>query len=142
MKTIFLAEDNPHDTGFFRNALEEMQQQFVVLDLKDGQELMDKLHSSETAPDIIFLDINMPRKSGYEALQEIRSSEKFNQLPVIIFSGDESPFEIQRMHIAGASLFVRKPDNIYQWKETISRALSIVFTSGVRQFPIEQFVVR
>ncbi len=87
MKRILLAEDDEDDFLLFRDALSDFEQPLHLTWVKDGEELMRTLREKAIAgPDMIFLDINMPRKNGFECLAEIRKDKYLGHLPVIIFS--------------------------------------------------------
>ena len=82
---LLLADDDEDDRIFFNEALQELPIDTSLNTVNDGQQLMNLLTSiSTTLPDIIFLDLNMPLKTGYECLKEIKLNEKLKCLPVII----------------------------------------------------------
>lgn len=83
---ILLADDDKDDCLFFKEALEELEVVAQLTLVADGQQLMHRLRSdTDRLPDVLFLDLNMPRINGMECLAEIKQSEKLRQLPVIIF---------------------------------------------------------
>lgn len=115
--TILLADDSDDDRLMTREALKES---FVLNDLReveDGEALMDYLHrrneyvsvESSPRPGLILLDINMPRKDGYEALQEIRSDPILRRIPVVILTTSDSERDIVRAYELGVSSFISKP---------------------------------
>jgi CheY-like chemotaxis protein len=81
---LLLADDDHDDCIFFKAALGGIDQQLNLTVVNDGVELMEFL-SSQTGPlpDVLFLDLNMPRKNGFECMNEIKSNEKLKTLPVI-----------------------------------------------------------
>ncbi len=123
MIVIHHAEDNTEDAYLFSMAIKELYDNVHTPHFEDGTELMNSLNSKTITPDIIFLDINMPGKDGYECLKEIRSSERLRHLPVIIFSTTDNEKEISRMYEAGANLYVHKPNHFTQWKALIDTAI-------------------
>jgi CheY-like chemotaxis protein len=140
MKNIYLVEDNPFDAKFFTTALETIKMPVSLQHFEDGVELMNNLHD-HALPDIIFLDINMPRKDGYECLLEIRASEKLNSVIVIIFSTSDNPTDIMRMYKAGANLYICKPYSYFLWKDVIEDA--IVRTTNDKEQPaLEKFLLK
>src|SRR5687768_15766964 len=83
---IVLAEDDEDDSFLFEQSLREIPHLTSLDRVHDGVELTQFLEHLHQLPDLIFLDMNMPRKNGMECLSEIRNQSKYDQLPVIIFS--------------------------------------------------------
>ena len=84
---ILLADDDPDDCRFFEQALKELSLSFILKIVTDGEELMQLLKDeSVKIPNVLFLDINMPRKSGTECLEEIKNSKRLKNLPIVILS--------------------------------------------------------
>lgn len=81
--SIILADDDIDDCLFFTEALEELKINIQLKIVHDGEELMRQLALKNNKYDVLFLDLNMPRKNGFECLQEIKSNEKLISLPVI-----------------------------------------------------------
>lgn len=82
---ILLADDDTDDCLFFKDALEELALSVTLTTVRDGVELMRHL-STQVLPDVIFLDLNMPRKNGYECLTEIKLNAKLATIPVVVYS--------------------------------------------------------
>jgi CheY-like chemotaxis protein len=132
---ILYADDDVDDCNFFSEALKSLPMNTSVTTVKDGEELMDYL--SENAlhlPHVLFLDINMPRKNGFECLTEIKQSEKLKDLPVVMFSTSSSKEKINILFKSGASVYVHKPDNFVQLIQVINHALPLavenIFSNG------------
>lgn len=115
--TILLADDNEDDRMMTREALQE---RFAVDDLReveDGEELMDYLlhlgsyadPASAPAPGLILLDLNMPRKNGYEVLQEIKTHPVLRRIPVVVFTTSSDAEDVSRSYDLGVNSFVTKP---------------------------------
>ena len=106
---IMLADDDPDELYLFEEALIVLPIATNLKTFPDGVRLMDYLsQNSEHLPDILFLDINMPRKNGFECLKEIKCNEKLMQIPVIIYStalGDEN---VNSYYQNGANDFLQK----------------------------------
>ncbi len=124
--SILLADDYKDDILFFDRALKELPISAKLTTVNDGEQLMNH-HSenSEHLPDVLFLDINMPRKNGFECLTEIKQNEKLKDLPVVIFSTSSSHDNISRVFRTGAHIYIRKPGNFAQLKQVIHHALPI-----------------
>src|SRR6186997_3602273 len=84
---LLLADDDIDDCTFFEDALEDLSISATLLTVNDVVQLMNFLSAnSNNLPDVLFLDLNMPRKSGFECLSEIKLIDELKHLPVIIFS--------------------------------------------------------
>lgn len=124
-KHIMLAEDDEDDSQFFKEALKYISDPPSLVRAKDGVELTNFLQNSETLPDVVFLDLNMPRKNGAQCLTEIREREEFQHLPVVVLSTSNSVDIIEKMYDFGANLYVQKPTDLRSWGKTIARVLGM-----------------
>jgi CheY-like chemotaxis protein len=112
---VLIADDDQDDWYFAELAFKEAGLDHAVHFVKDGEELMDFLHQSLSAehskelPDLILLDLNMPKKDGRVALQEIRSDTRFEKVNVVIFSTCISEEDKAFTSTLGASRHVTKP---------------------------------
>jgi CheY-like chemotaxis protein len=113
-RTILMADDDEDDRDLaeeaFRDAGLSGRLRFVL----DGQELVDDLrrHAGSAhpeRPDIVLLDLNMPRKDGREALAEIRGDESLRDIPVVVLSTSKDDEDIRRSYRLGANSFIAKP---------------------------------
>ncbi len=91
---IILADDDDDDSMLFKEALSKVASSITVSLAEDGQKLINYLNTL-SIPDMIFLDLNMPRKNGLECLKEIRSDDKFDHIPVIMYSTSQSKKDIE-----------------------------------------------
>ena len=115
--TILMADDDADDRLLARDALIESRLVNDLYLVADGQELMDYLRrqgkyedpSTSPRPGVILLDLNMPRKDGFEALAEIRSDPSLRQIPVVILTTSKTEEDIYRGYDLGANSFVTKP---------------------------------
>jgi len=114
---VILADDDKDDQEIFTDALKETKIPADLTTVDTGQELLDTLKDpSEPNPDIIFLDINMPVKSGKEVLAEIKTDEELKEIPTVMLSTSENVKDVEESFNAGANLYVRKP---YSFKNFI-----------------------
>jgi len=122
---IFLADDDEDDRLLFMEALHEIAVDIQLTTVTDGEQLMEKL-DPQKLPDVVFLDLNMPRKDGFQCLLEIRRNEKLRSLPVIIFSTSFQPDAVERLYDSGAHYYIRKPSNFENFKNLILEAISLM----------------
>lgn len=116
-RIILLVDDDADDRLLMQDAFEESQMDCRLHLAEDGNELMDYLNrrgkfaglAGEPYPEVILLDLNMPRKDGRQALQELKSSEHLRHIPIIIFTTSKSPEDIAKSYSLGANSFVVKP---------------------------------
>ena len=125
-KCIFLADDDIDDCMLFEDALREVDDSTELRTANDGAELMNILKTTiPPTPDVIFLDLNMPKKNGFECLAEIRNSQRFKNIPVVIFSTTGEEEAINRLYDQGANYFIRKPGSYPKLKMAIQKILAI-----------------
>src|SRR6478672_4937519 len=106
---ILLADDDPDDRELFTEAAESHD--VSVESVPNGIELMQTLIHAAALPDFILLDLNMPEKGGKECLHEIRQYNKFDSVPVIIYSTSSSKKDIEDTFSMGANLYITKPNS-------------------------------
>jgi len=129
---IVLVDDDESDRLIFKNALEELEILTIVQTQKSGQQLIDYLTKNIThLPDIIFLDLNMPRKNGLECLKEIRSNEKFKAIAIAIYSTSASENDINETFLHGANVYIKKPNNFNILKQVLDK---VVATTNLYQY--------
>jgi PleD family two-component response regulator len=122
-KTLLLAEDDEDDYVLFCEAIKDFPAPLELHWVRNGEELMAALKQDKT--DIIFLDINMPLKNGFECLTEIRGDVQLKETPVIIYSTSDDTKLIDWMYNAGANLYLCKPTDFKRLKSRILKAISI-----------------
>ncbi len=130
---ILLADDDADDCSFFEKALMEIPIATHLKTVPDGEQLMDYLFKNlENLPEVLFLDLNMPLKNGFECLVEIKENERFRNLPVVMFSTafpKNSIYEeelINNLLKIGALHFIRKPNDIGHLSQEVYQALNMV----------------
>ena len=139
---ILLADDDMDDCIFFKEALEELDLSKQVTVVHDGEQLM-QLITNETyeIPHVLFLDLNMPRKNGFECLSEIKLNLRLKQLPVIIFSTSFEQEVVNLLFKNGAHYFIRKPSEFSQFKKIIQETVTLIAEGNVSQTNRENFVI-
>lgn len=117
MSEILLAEDNPADVYLIREALKEHGVVYSMRVAQDGKHVLTLL-TSETSgwrPDLIILDLNLPRHDGIEILQRLRSTERVAQVPVVVLTSSDSPRDRQTALEWGAKRYLLKPSNLEEF---------------------------
>ena len=132
---ILLADDDLDDCRFFKEALEALPLTTKLTTVNDGEELMTYLlENTDHLPHVLFLDINMPRKDGFECLTEIKHHDKLKDLPVVMFSTTNAQDKISILFKTGADVYIRKPSNFAQLVQVIHHALPLaaenIFSNG------------
>lgn len=140
---ILLADDDLDDCIFFREAVEELLMTTQLSTLHDGEQLMEHLNNTiNELPDVLFLDLNMPRKNGFECLSEIKGSQRLQGLPVIIFSTSFEQEVVNLLFINGAQYFIRKPSEFSQFKKIIHQTfITLIIPQKISQPIRENFVL-
>ena len=124
---ILIADDDSDDVQLTKDCFYETNLPIHVVDVGDGQILMDHLKdpsqvtNSKHLPQLILLDINMPRKSGFEALQELKQDEILSRIPVVVFSTSHTTTDVEKAYELGASCFVSKPDSLEEWCDKMGK---------------------
>jgi two-component system response regulator len=114
-KLILLVEDNPDDEFLTRDALRSGGVQHDVIVARDGAEALDWIFSHHgmnpdpLIPDLILLDLKLPKMSGFDVLERIRANVRTRGLPVVILTSSSEHQDITRSYANGANSYVRKP---------------------------------
>ena len=114
---VLLIENDPAAAVLTREAFKEAGLHEAVKSVRDGDEAMAYLqneehHARSSHPDLIFLDLHLPKKSGLEVLREIKNNPVWSITPVVVVSGSADPAEIRRAYELHASCYVRKPADL------------------------------
>ena len=140
---ICLADDDEDDRLFFTDAFDELKINTKVSTFNDGVELMDYLnHEDSVLPNILFLDLNMPKKNGVECLLEIKKNEKLSDIAIAIYSTSSSEEHIEETFINGANIYIKKPNDFEDLKKILSEVVTINWqyhTSGLNK---DNFLMR
>ncbi|MBC7926225.1 MAG: response regulator [Bryobacteraceae bacterium] len=108
---ILLAEDNPADVYLIEEALREHNVLFEITVATDGEAAIDLVTRQGMRPDIVLLDLNMPKRSGGEVLDALRKEAGVG-LPVIILTSSDSPADRDQALRLGATCYIRKPTGL------------------------------
>ena len=140
---IILADDDEDDRLFFTDAFNELKINTKVQTYNDGVALMDYLKSDDAVlPQVLFLDLNMPKKGGIECLHEIKEDAKFNDIAIAIYSTSSSEEHIEETFVSGANIYIKKPSDFKTLKKILSDVVTINWqyhTSGLNK---DNFLLR
>lgn len=123
---IMLADDDEDDRNFFNDAINDLKISNKLTIFNNGKELMDYLDHPETVlPDILFLDLNMPCKTGNECLKDIRSNPKFKDISIAIYSTSSSDKDIEETFVGGANIYIKKPNDFSKLKKVLQEVMAL-----------------
>jgi two-component system, chemotaxis family, response regulator Rcp1 len=117
---VLLVDDNPADVVLVREALAAGSRHSVINNVVDGEQALAYLNQSEPfagaiRPDLVILDLNLPKKDGRAVLAEVKANAKLRSIPVVIFSTSRSLVEIARSYELGANCYISKPGNLQEF---------------------------
>lgn len=130
---ILLVEDNPGDIRLIVETLKEGRKDYNINVVKDGEEAVNYLlkrdnHKSATTPDIILLDLKLPRKDGIEVLKEIKGDESLKSIPVIVLTSSNADDDIANAYKNHANCYITKPIDLDKFVVTIQSIEDFWFT--------------
>lgn len=130
---ILMAEDSPGDVLLTRKALENSKLKINLHAVSDGVEAIQFLrregeYGDVPTPDIVFLDLNMPRKDGREVLTEIKTDPLLRHIPVVILTTSDSEQDIERSYELNANCYITKPVDMDQFVKVVSSIEDFWFT--------------
>jgi len=134
---ILLADDDEDDRLFFEEALQELRLPTDITTVEDGIELIEFLNNNKDyEPHILFLDINMPRMNGIEALKELRKKDAWKNFVVAIYSTSNAETDIEETFVQGANIYINKPNDFKVLKNTLEEVVNMNWqfhTSGLNK---------
>lgn len=140
---IILADDDEDDRMFFTDAFDELKINTKVQTFNNGAELMNYLNEDTCIlPNVLFLDLNMPKKNGIECLLEIKENERFKDIAIAIYSTSSSEEHIEETFVNGANIYIKKPNDFATLKKVLSDVVTLNWqyhTSGLNK---DNFLLR
>ena len=124
MKFFLLADDDNDDAQLFEEALTQIHLPVTFRHLEDGQDVLAFLEHQQELPDIIFLDINMMRMTGWDCLSAIKKNERYRHIDVIMYSTSESKRDKEKAKSLGAAGFLTKPTEFRCLVDTLEKLAS------------------
>jgi len=117
---ILLVEDNPGDVRLTKEALKEGKVLANLNVARDGEEAMEWLRQpGRKLPDLVLLDLNLPRKDGREVLQEIKADPKLKAIPVVVLTTSAAEQDIAQAYALHANCYITKPVNLEQFIQVV-----------------------
>lgn len=140
---VVLADDDEDDRLFFSEAFDELKIKTRVNTFNDGVYLMDYFNSEDAIlPQVLFLDLNMPRKSGLECLKELRADEKFKDVAIAIYSTSSSEEDVENTFILGANIYIKKPSDFKSLKKVLSDVVTLNWQYHTNGLNKDNFLLR
>jgi CheY-like chemotaxis protein len=135
MWQILVAEDNSDDRFFIQRALDSLKEHVKIHFVEDGEEAIHYLsgrgfycdRKNHPLPDLISLDIRMPRRDGLDTLSWIRKQPEFHKTPVVIMSSSNEPKDVSAACGLGVTHYVMKPIHIEEWKTVLVDIFRLIF---------------
>lgn len=128
---VLFVDDDTDESYLFNEALEQSELPIKLARAHDGNQLIKALENSHL-PDVILMDINMPYKDGIEALEEIRSTARYNKVFIIIYSITAAKSSIKKAYDKGADLYLIKPDDFEGMLQVVKKVYSIDWKNFTR----------
>lgn len=130
---VLLVDDDMGDVELTRASLKECKIPVRLNHVQDGCQCLDYLHrrgdfEKAAPPDLILLDLNMPKMDGREALTEIRKTDAFRKIPVVVLTTSDAGTDIKKMYELGANCYVTKPVDFEQFRKVVNALAEFWFS--------------
>lgn len=130
---ILIVEDNPTDVMIMREALDNAKVRVDLHAACDGVQGLEFLrrmgpHASAPRPDLVLLDLNMPRKNGHEVLAEIKADESLRSIPVVMLTTSQAEDDLARAYAGHVNCYIRKPVDFERFTEVVRSIEQFWFT--------------
>ena len=122
---ILLIEDDLDDIELLRDALLKQGVSYIMEDVNDGSKALDYIQLNKGNPDIIILDMNLPKVHGRDIIPAIRDSKNFSHVPLLILTTSSSPDDIDYAYKNGASKYLKKPATVDDIRETVETIIEL-----------------
>jgi len=147
MKTIknlvVLADDDVDDRELFQDAVGCIDADVNIVIFENGTKLMEYLNTpNATLPDILFLDINMPKKHGFDCLSEIRANENLQTMCVIMFSTSHGSYDVDKSYSLGADGYIQKPYTQSEMKRILKSTLDTDWKDPCAALHRHNFIIK
>lgn len=127
---ILLIEDDIDDIDLLKDALNEEKVPYEMEVIMEGDKVYSYLESVEDLPEIIVMDLNLPKIGGKEILMEIKSSFTFTEIPIIVLTTSSAKEDIDYCNSMGISKYITKPATIDGWNATINSIINVALAQN------------
>lgn len=121
-----MIEDDSDDVEFYKMALDELGLSYSLSTYPEPESAFNELNRSDTLPELIVLDLNLPCKSGADILQRIKSVDRFREIPVMVLTGSHQDGDRERAFALGARSFVTKPVHLDEFRLVADATLNAI----------------
>jgi CheY-like chemotaxis protein len=121
--SLFYVDDDADDLMMFKEVAASIGESVCVFELADL--MLHALHHTPPEPSIVFVDLNMPTKNGFDVVQEIRGAENLKHLPIVVYSTASNRSTIDKCRALGVNLYVTKPTTVNALRKTIKDVIAI-----------------
>lgn len=127
IQNILLIDDDKDDCDVFEQALQLISNSLQLSCIHQSEAALTAITAFQ--PDLIFLDINLPRISGFDCLNEIQTNAKYSHIPIVMYSSSDNPKEVNMAYGLGATLYFRKPTNFSQLVQSLKDIITMTWES-------------
>ena len=122
---ILLVEDNPADVRLLQEAFRESPEPYELHTVMDGEAAMDFLHrrnehADKPRPDLVLLDINLPKRNGHDVLQMLKQTPGLIRIPVLMLTSSDSATHIAKAYDCHANAYIRKPTDMSNYFKVVA----------------------
>ena len=130
---VLLVEDDPGDVELTRDSLKDCKLNLNLAVVDDGEKAMAYLYkqgryTGVPTPDVVLLDLNMPRKDGREVLREMREDPHLRSIPVVVLTTSEAEADVLSAYLNGANCYITKPIGLAQFSKVVHAISDFWFT--------------
>jgi CheY-like chemotaxis protein len=122
---ILLVEDDPDDVDLMKEALKANQIPYKIETINEGDKVMPYLKVCKNFPDVIILDLNIPKLHGKEVLKQVKAFDNLRHIPVAILTTSSSSAERENCLKIGANIFMTKPSSVDGFNEMVASILNV-----------------
>jgi len=135
-----VVEDSPSDVRLIREALKETSVPVHITVTRDGVEALDYLRQSDMGrvarPDLILLDLNLPRKNGREVLVEVKSSPTLKPIPVLVMTSSKADEDVAQAYMLNANCYITKPADLREYVDVVRSIEEFWFLTATLPSPM------
>ena len=123
--TVLLVEDNPADVRLLREAFKESNEPHEIHTAADGEEALAFVyrrdhHADKPRPDLILLDVNLPKRSGHEVLAAVKNEPGLRTIPVVMLTSSKSPQDVKTAYERHANAYLQKPTELAEYFDVVA----------------------